>query len=154
MAMLRSSVISVSALTMLSVALAAGCGPNQRIIESANTAEPSAAQPSDGHNEPAATDSFEGDVKAMRTANFNFIYVFRRRDGAALTPDDKRFMAAETPPEINRRKVSDAGKAVIMGSNFRVPPENLKRLTEKYELEDLSKPGLDANTAEAAPANK
>ena len=152
--MLRSSVISVSALTILLVALASGCGPNQRIIESSNTAEPSAERPSDGPNEPASTDSFEADVKSMRTANFNFIYVFRRRDGAALTQEDKRFMAAETPPEINRRKVSDAGKAVIMGSNFRVPPENLKRLTEKYVLEDLSNPGVDANATEAGPTNK
>ena len=152
--MLRSSVIILSAWMILAAALASGCGPNQRIIESANTADASPAQPSGNSSSTPSADSFAADVKAMRTADFNFIYVFRRRDGAVLTPEDRRLMAEETPPEINRRKLSDAGKAVIMGSNFRVPPENLKRLTEKYQLEDLSKPGVDANAGQAPPSNK
>ena len=76
----------------------------------------------------------------MQNADFNFIYIFRRRDGAAFTPDDKRFAADNLPPEINRRKLVDGGKAVIVGSNFLLPQPNWAAMSERFSVEDRSKP--------------
>lgn len=76
----------------------------------------------------------------MRTANFNFIYVFRRKDGAAINAADKKTAVELIPPEMNRRKLADDGKAIIVGSNYRMASENLKLLEENFALQDFSKP--------------
>lgn len=74
----------------------------------------------------------------MRTADFVFIYVLRRRDGGPLDPDDKRYASQVIPQEMNRREISDSGKAIIVGSNFRMPEQNRKVLSERFAFEDLS----------------
>lgn len=76
----------------------------------------------------------------MQTADFNFIYIFRRKDGAVLDAADKKTASDNLPPEINRRKVIEDGKAVIIGSNYRLPPENFKVLESRFAIEDHSKP--------------
>ena len=81
----------------------------------------------------------------MRTADFVFIYVIKRKDGGPLDNEDKRFASAVIPGEMNRRTVADEGKAILIGSNFRMPDESLKLIEERFVVEDLSR--------EAAPAN-
>jgi hypothetical protein len=76
----------------------------------------------------------------MRTADFNFIYVFRRKDGGVLDSEDRGFMNANTPYEINRRKLADGDRALIIGSNFRFPAANFKLMKERFAFEDFSKP--------------
>ena len=118
--------------------------------------QPTPAPPvSTADSTPSAT-TLEEDVEAMRVADFNFIYVFRRKDGAAMDADDKRFVGTITPPEINRRKLSDGGKAIILGSNFRLPPENLKQLTDRFAFQDFSKPAsaINPNSTSNVNANK
>lgn len=137
--------VSVSRLCMAKLIVvlllfaSASCGPNQRILNSA--AEPSVnspvASPSDAR---PAVSSFEQDLNSMRTADFNFIHVFRRKDGSVLDPDDRKFMAGVIPSEVNRRKISDEGKAVIIGSNYRIPEEIMKVLVGRFEFADFSKP--------------
>jgi len=85
----------------------------------------------------------------MRNADFNYIYAFRRKDGRAMDADDKRFVNSNTPSETNRRRVSTDGKVIILGSNYRFPPEMLKNLTDRFIFEDYSKPDseiMQANT--------
>ncbi len=76
----------------------------------------------------------------MRNADFNFIHVFRRKDGKIMDVDDKRFVSGITPVETNRRQLSDDGKAIITGSNYKFPPEVMKPLTDRFTMEDYSKP--------------
>jgi hypothetical protein len=76
----------------------------------------------------------------MKTADFNFIYIFRRSDGGPLDPEDRSYLSATIPSEMNRRKISDEGRAVIIGSNFRIPPDILSVLKERFAFEDHSKP--------------
>lgn len=117
---------------LIAVQVSAGCAPNQRII---NSAQPT---PSPPNVSPAPKASFEQDVEAMRTADFSYIYVFRRRDGAEMDPEDKSFINSLKPAEVNRVKVSDDGRAVIFGSNFRVHPDVIGQLAKRFEFEDLS----------------
>ena len=113
----------------------AACTPNQRIVE--DSAERSLKPVSNG-TAANAEKTFEQDVESMRTADFVFIYVLRRRDGGPLDPDDKRYASQVIPQEMNRREISDSGKAIIVGSNFRMPEQNRKVLSERFAFEDLS----------------
>lgn len=117
---------------------AAGCTPNQRILESSNSASENV---NTSGNSAAArpADSIENEIEAMRNADFFFIYVFRRKDGGVLDADDKRFMAAVIPYEINRKTLADGGKALVTGSNFRFPTDAWKQMTNRYNFEDHSR---------------
>lgn len=121
-----------------------GCGPNQRIIQSGNENPP--ANLFSGKVEPAVS-SFERDIEAMRTAEFYFILVFRRKDRAAFDAEDKQFLAANIPTEVNRRQISDDGKALIVGTNFLIPDNMLNVLIDRFDLEDLSPKTTERSTS-------
>lgn len=127
---------------------ALACGPNERIINSAKQAE----SEREAFNRNAAAmpkaSTLESDVQAMRDADFNFIYVFKRKDGGVLDKEDKRFVAERTPPEVNRRRVGDTEKWIILGSNFRLESKFLDEMKERFAFEDHSKPAseLPSNT--------
>lgn len=126
---LTAAAAAIAAMCFLLLA----CSPNQRILESSNErTEPTPDE------RPTPPPSFEKDIEAMRTADFVFIYVFRRKDGLPLDADDKRFAANVIPPEMNRRTLSDEGKAIIVGSNFRMPDEVMKVLRQRFLFEDYS----------------
>ena len=80
----------------------------------------------------------EADLRSMQDAQFVFVYVLRRKDGAPLDPDDRRYAGQTIPPEMNRRVVSDQGRAIVVGSNFIIPPEIQKLLAERFAFEDRS----------------
>ncbi len=130
-------------------AAAVGCGPNQAILESANSRSTPAVNNTQQQS-PAAT--FETDIAAMRTADFDYIYVLRRRDGGVMNADDKKAVNDNTPLEINRKKLSDEGRAIIIGSNYKISPELLKIWTDRFDVTNLSKPENEIKDATAAPA--
>lgn len=121
-------------LTIVIIAVVTSCTPNRRIIESARTPEPPPV------NSTRAVSGLEADLQAMRNADFTFILLFRRRDGAVMDAEDKAVINANTPPEVNRRTLSDHGKAVIIGSNFPFLPGSIETLTSRFVMEDHSKP--------------
>lgn len=120
--------------------ITSACGPNERIINSSRESEAESNRFNEQLKSRPKLSSFESDIQAMRDADFNFIYVFRRKDGGVFDTDDKRFVAERTPPEINRRRLGDEGKWIILGSNFRVEPNSMKDLKERFAFEDYSKP--------------
>lgn len=73
----------------------------------------------------------------MRTPNLQYIFVFRRKDAAAFDGEDKKFMRANLP-FTNRILLADDDKAVIVGTNYKFPPENLETLQSRFNLEDYS----------------
>ena len=129
--------ISSFGISMLIAAIVgASCSPNQRIVESNGQWSNQEA------NRAAATPvqkTIEQDIESMRTADFIFIYVLRRKDGGALDSEDKQFATSVIPGQMNRRTVSTDGKAILIGSNFRMPQEERKLIEERFALEDLSR---------------
>ncbi|MCA1589662.1 MAG: hypothetical protein LC734_04580 [Acidobacteria bacterium] len=115
------------------------CSANQQILNSArskdqltgNTAAPSTA-------ETSTASSLDRDLQSLRNADFNFVLVIRRKDGGVMDADDKRFMNDVTPSEINRRLLSDGGRAIVIGTNFRFPPDTRKVIAERFSVEDYS----------------
>ncbi len=139
---------------MLSLAafVLSACGPNERIMNSASENRGEQARNADpGTNTAPAPRRFEQDLEAMRTADFNFIYVFRRKDGGVFDAADKSFITQATPGEVNRREVADEGRALLIGSNFRLPEDNLKQFKARFSFEDHSKPESELPTTKPSP---
>ncbi len=83
---------------------------------------------------------FESDLQTMKTANFEFIFVFRRKDSGKLDGEDKTFLKTNLPRDTNRVITSDDDKAVIAGSHFKFPTENLQILRIRFNVEDYPEP--------------
>lgn len=82
--------------------------------------------------------AFEKDLDTLKTADFDFIYVFRRKDGGTFDGEDKKYLRANAPMEINRFVSTDDGRAFIAGSKFKFPTENLEILGKRFNVEDYS----------------
>ncbi len=126
---------SIIALTLAAAFMLASCGPHPRFANvnaPGNAAESNETRPE--------RPQIERDIESMRTAEFAFVYVFRRKDGGVLDADDRRVLNEQKPPEINRVKLSDKGRAAIFGSNFPLPEPQMKALRDKFAFEDLSRP--------------
>ena len=80
----------------------------------------------------------------MRTADFSFVYVLRRKDGGKIDAEDRSVIRGQTA-EANRRMSSDDDKAFIIGSNNQIPPTNMMALYKRFAVEDYS-PAPVANT--------
>lgn len=83
---------------------------------------------------------FEQDLQTMKTANFKYIFVFRRKDSDKINSEDKTYLKTNMPPNTNRVLTSDDDKAVIAGSHFLFPPENLEILQKRFDVKDYSEP--------------
>ncbi|MEO8041581.1 MAG: hypothetical protein ABI646_03125 [Acidobacteriota bacterium] len=133
------------------VLLGLSCGPNQRILESANENQVNSGEPvvPNPNSAPAAS-SFEQDLNAMRTADFKFIVVFRRKDGKALDAADKG-LVSKAGSQANRRRLSDEEKAVIIGSNFPFMFGEFDVLSKRFKMENYSKPDSGPMFSNATP---
>lgn len=134
--MQRSQKPKIVLIFALAGSFVTACGPNQKILDSAN--EKVEANAATANVEPSKS-SFEQDVEAMRNADFKFILVFRRKDGAVLTESDRKF-ANTTTFAANRRRVADEGKAIIVGSNSPFVPGMQAKMSERFTMENYSKP--------------
>ena len=132
---------SIAILVLLSL----GCQPNQTILKDA------APPPTPMETVQTRKTSFEQDLQDMKTANFDYIFVFRRKDGGAFDSDDRKYLRQNTPPETNRWTSSDDGKAYIAGSGFGFTPEQMTALQSRFVVEDFSKP--EVKEAANTPAN-
>ncbi len=134
----------------------AACQPDARILNS-KRGEPIETARTDS-NSAKSFDTFEKDLEAMRTADFDYIFAFRRRDGAVLNGDDKKFLKANSPAATNRFILTDEGRAVIAGSKFKFAPENIQALESYFRVENYSKPSSEespeANVNAKAGADK
>lgn len=130
-----SKALVFSSLVMM-VLLSLGCQPNQTILKDA------APAPTPLATVESAKTTFEEDLKEMRTADFDYILVFRRKDGGAFDKDDQKYLRDNTPLETNRWRKSDDGKAFIAGSGFGFTPEQMTALRDRFIIEDYSKPEI------------
>jgi len=123
-----------------------GCQPNPTIMK--DVAPPS---PSPLETVEMKKTTFEEDLREMQTADFDYIFAFRRKDGGAFDSDDRKYLRQNTPLETNRWRQSDDGRAFIAGSGFGFTPEQLEALRSRFIVEDYSKP--ETRQAANKPAN-
>ena len=126
------------------VAVTANCGANPAVLESGKGSPvPTAA---------AKVDTFDSDLADVKRADFTWIYVIRRRDGGVLDTADKAKVRNATG-QANRRVVSDEGRAIIVGSNFREGNAGIETLKKDLDVTDLSPPPSPASPAADSNAN-
>lgn len=120
------------------VLLATGCGANDSILKSGKDT-PQA-------NAGSEKTPFARELDAVRTADFSFIYVLRRKDGGKIGAEDRSVIKLNTDG-IPRRVAADDDKAFILGSNFQLPPKNMMALYDRFAVENYSPPpAMAANT--------
>ena len=129
-----------SLLITIACVLASACGPDDRILKSGKeTPTPS--------NVEVSKPTFEKDLDEIKSAGFTFIYVLRRKDGQKLDSEDRSVIRLQTV-DMNRRVTADDDKAVIIGSNYQIPPKNMFVLFDRFAVQNYSPPvpAVDANS--------
>ena len=129
-----------SVIILISIACAvSACGPNQQILESANENRPADTDVAVANsNSTPAVVGFDQDLESMRTVDFKFILVFRRKDDQPMAAADKEWISRNVGAQANRRMLSDSGKAIIVGSNFPLPPLP-KEFASRFKMDNFSK---------------
>ncbi len=118
--------------------LTAGCGANEGILKSGKETPQANAE--------SGKSSFEQDLEAMRTADFLYVYVLRRKDGGKIDAEDRGVIKVNTSL-ANRRVAADDDKAFIIGSNVQIPPQNMAALYDRFAVGNYSPPpAVNANT--------
>src|SRR5690348_4124948 len=123
---IKTLVIFIS--LVVAVGWLSACGPNEAILKSNSNESKTASTPPSANAQPIY-DSAESEVENMRTADFEFILVLRRKDGGVMQPDDKSFVKTVTT-NANRRSLTDGDKAIVIGANSKVPPELIAKLSQ------------------------
>lgn len=118
-----------------------GCGANEGILKSGNDTAVST-------NAAPTLSTLEKDVEAMRTANFKFIYLLRRKDGGEIDAEDRGVIKLKTDG-ANRRISSDNGKAFVIGSNFEIPADKMLAIYDRFAVENYSPTAIENDTGNA-----
>lgn len=152
---------SFRAVLFLSIAVVGfGCQPNQTVLQ--DVAPPA---PTPLSTVELKKTTVQEDLRDMQTADFDYVLVFRRKDGGVFDDEDRKYLRQNTPIETNRWTKSEDGRAYVAGSGFGFTPEQLEALKKRFVVEDFSKPevknaansnaaNVNANANTAANANK
>ena len=89
-------------------------------------------------------DDFEARLNQIQTGDFTYVYAFRLKTGEEFSSEDVRYFKENSPEETNQRFLTADRKAILVGSNFVFPPENLDALKKRFKMEDYS-PKKEAN---------
>ncbi len=96
--------------------------------------------------------TYESDLRAAKTAGYNFIYVVRRKDGGQIDYHDKLLLSLHTG-KAQRRAASEDGKAYTIASNDPLPEADINALHQRFLISILKdSPGL-ANSNQNSAAN-
>jgi hypothetical protein len=120
---------------LLLALLAAACGGSPG---SSNVASPQASAPASSPTpQSLPLTGFEKDLKYIKDGQFNYVWVFSRKDGKALDKDDSAFLRVNAPQVVDW-VVTDDGKKVIAGTNFNLEEGNLGILRKRFVAEDYT----------------
>jgi hypothetical protein len=111
-----------------------GCQPSQTVLNDRQPTPESSVESTSA----ISVDDFAERLKSVQTGGFDFVYVFRRKDDAVFDSEDKKFLRENLPPDTNQKQLTSDDKALIIGSNYVFPPENLDALKKRFKMEDYS----------------
>ncbi len=126
----KASILALTVFLLSSLSIA--CGPNEGVLKSGRSNSVST-------NSGPTLSSIEADIDEMRTANFQHIYVLRRKDGGEIDAEDRAVLKLNTDG-VNRRISSDKGKAFVIGSNSAIPADKMFALYDRFAVENYSQP--------------
>lgn len=79
---------------------------------------------------------FERDLKYIRDAHFAYVWIFSRKDGKELTPEDSQVLRTNAPKVVDWVKTDQ--NRVIAGSNFPIEAPQMANLQKRFKVEDYS----------------
>lgn len=79
---------------------------------------------------------FERDLKYIRDAHFTYVWIFSRKDGKELTPEDSQVLHTNAPKVVDWVKTDQ--NRVIAGSNFPIDAPQLAALQKRFNIQDYS----------------
>jgi len=79
---------------------------------------------------------FERDLKYIRDGHFTYVWVFSRKDGKELVPEDSQVLHTNAPKVVDW--VTTDQNRVIAGSNFPIEPAQMVNLQKRFKVEDYS----------------
>jgi len=127
--------------------LCVACGPDPR--QTANDS-PTPAPTVDVSKKK----TFDDDLTFVRTGGFQYVFVLRRKDGGNWAGSDTTFLRNNSPSQTNQRLLSDDGKAVILGTNFRFYPGQWDALHKEFDFQDMSEVKYEKNENDDEPPAK
>ena len=147
--LIKFSIVSV--LVLLNFA----CQPNQAILNSKRTTPTTA--PANSAERPQ--DTYDSALGGVQRSGFDYILVFRRKDGGQFDKEDKIFVKANSPAATNQFVLTDEERVIIAGSNYQFPEESLEILRKVFDVEDLSpkkaeNTNVNANSKTNSNSNK
>jgi len=89
---------------------------------------------------PTPRTDFEQKLDYVRNGQFNHIYVFSRKDGAAFDREDVEYLTANSPvgEKTNMRVKTDDGRRVVIGTNFEYEAAQFEALSKRFNIEDYT----------------
>ena len=97
-----------------------------------NTATATPAGPS-----PSPLTDFEEALRFVRNGQYTYVYVFSRKDGKPLKPEDSDYLKANAPQLVDKAATKDRTK-VVGGTNFNLEEGNMEALKKRFVVEDYS----------------
>ena len=79
---------------------------------------------------------FERDLKYIRDGHFTYVWIFSRKDGKELAPEDSQVLHTNAPKVVDWVKTDQ--NRVIAGSNFPIEPAQMVNLQKRFKVEDYS----------------
>jgi len=86
--------------------------------------------------DPTPATQFERDLKYVRDAHFQHVWIFSRKDGKELTKEDSESLRTNAPKVVDWVKTDQ--NRVIAGSNFPLEGPQLATLQKRFNIEDYS----------------
>jgi len=80
---------------------------------------------------------FAKDLQFIKNGQYSYVYVFSRKDGKPLQPDDGQFLRKEAPQMVDCVTSEDDKKA-ICGTNFNLEEGNMGTLKKRLNVEDYT----------------
>ena len=124
---MNRTLLYIISLMLASSAVFTACAPPE-------TPEPATPTPTPELSE------FERELRSLKIADFDYIYVLRRKDGAPFSAADKEYIRQNRHHATNRSSLSEDEKVIFVGSNFAFDEAGLENLKARFVFEDFSKP--------------
>lgn len=119
---------------LIFVLLLGACGGGAPATSNTTTSTPTAtpAGPS-----PSPLTDFEEALRFVRNGQYTYIYVFSRKDGKPLQPEDSDYLKTNAPQLVDKAATKDRMK-VVGGTNFNLEEGNMELLKKRFVVEDYS----------------
>ena len=76
-------------------------------------------------------------LRFIRNGQYTYVWIFSRKDGKPLQPEDSAFLKTNAPQIVDWAATKDKTK-VVAGTNFNLEEGNLVAIKKKYVVEDYS----------------